>query len=177
MKAEQLKAAAAPTTAPKAATDKGAVELKETSFSWDTTEVPDGTYQVRVIASDKPSNPTDFLTARAVSAPFLIANAGPTLTVLVTSGSPLSADDTTLTLHGTVTTGAAFVKAVQAKIDGGDPIAASADDGLFDSSLETWSLTLPPLPVGKHSVEVQAIDTAGNTVTKTVDVTSQGMGG
>ncbi len=166
MKAEHLKAAAAPTAAPKPA-DKGAVELKETSFSWDTTEVPDGTYQVRVIASDKPSNPTDALTARAVSAPFLIANAVPTLTVQVTTGS----------LHGTVTSGPAFVKAVQAKIDGGDPVAASADDGLFDSASEAWSLTLPPLPAGKHSVEVQAVDTAGNTVTQTVEVTSAGPGG
>lgn len=171
MKAEQLKAAAATTTAPKPA-DKGAVELKETSFSWDTTEVPDGTYQVRVIASDKPSNPTDFLTARAVSAPFLIANTAPMLTVQVTTGSLTSSDDTTIHLHGTVTTGPAFVKAVQAKIDGGDPIAASADDGLFDSPSEAWSLTLPMLPIGKHSVEVQAVDTAGNTVTKTVEVTS-----
>ena len=176
MKAEQLKAAT-PAAAPTAAADKGAVELKETSFSWDTTEVPDGTYQVRVIASDKPSNPTDALTARAVSAPFLIANAAPTLTVQVVTGSALSADDTTIRLHGTVTTGPAFVKAVQAKIDGGDAIAASADDGLFDSPSEAWSLTLPPLSMGKHSVEVQAIDRAGNTVTQTVDVRSAGMGG
>jgi len=171
MKAEQFKAAATPPAAAKPA-DKGAVELKETSFSWDTTEVPDGTYQVRVIASDKPSNPTDALSARALSAPFLIANAVPVLTVRVTTGSLASSDDTTIHLHGTVTTGPAFVKAVQAKIDGGDPVAASADDGLFDSPSEAWSLTLPPLPIGKHSVEVQAIDTAGNTVTKTVEVMS-----
>lgn len=176
MKAEQLKTAATPPAAPKPA-DKGAVELKETSFSWDTTEVPDGTYQVRVIASDKPSNPADFLTARALSAPFLVANAVPTLTVQVTTGSLTSSDDTTIKLRGTVKTGPAFVKAVQAKIDGGDPIAASADDGLFDSPSEAWSLTLPSLTVGKHSVEVQAVDTAGNTVTKTVDVTSAGPGG
>ena len=58
----------------------GATGLKETSFSWDTTEVPDGTYQIRVTASDKPSNPDGSLTAKAVSAPFLIANAVPTLT-------------------------------------------------------------------------------------------------
>ena len=180
MKAEQLKAAAAPrvaSAAKPAAADKGAVELKETSFSWDTTEVPDGMYQVRVIASDKPSNPTDALSARAISAPFLIANTAPTLTVQVMTGSPTSADDTTIHLHGTVTTGSAFVKAVQAKIDGGDPLAASADDGLFDSPSEGWSLTLPALPAGKHSVEVQALDTAGNTVTKMVDVTSAGLGG
>ena len=165
----QMKAAAA-TEAADAAQDAkaaaGATNLKDTSFSWDTTEVPDGTYQVRITANDKPSNPTDALTAKAVSAPFLIANAAPVLT----AGPPAVAADKTVTLHGTVTTGLAFVKAVQAKVDGGDPVAAAADDGLFDSSSEAFTLTLPTLSSGKHTVEVQAVDLAGNTATQTVSV-------
>ena len=145
----------------------GAMGLKDTSFSWDTSEVPDGTYQIRVTASDKPSNPTDSLTAKAVSAPFLVANAAPTLK----AETPAIAADRTVTLRGTVATGLAFVKAVQAKVDGGDPVAASADDGLFDSSSEAFTLTLPTLSSGKHTVEVQALDMAGNSATKTVSVT------
>ena len=118
-------------------------------------------------ASDKPSNPTDSLTAKAVSAPFLVANAAPKLTL----NTPLTGADKTTTLHGTVTTGLAFVKAVQAKVDGGDVVAASADDGLFDSSSESFTLTLPALAPGKHAVEVQALDQAGNSATQTVTVT------
>ena len=164
--------AAAPDTAP---TDTpptdgtkptGATGLKETSFSWDTTEVSDGTYQIRVTASDKPSNPDGLLTAKAVSAPFLIANAAPTLT----TETPVVNADKTVTLHGLVTTRLAFVKAVQAKVDGGDSVAAAANDGLFDSTAEPFTLTLPVLTSGSHKVEVQTVDQAGNTAMQTVTV-------
>jgi len=144
----------------------GATGLKDTSFSWDTKEVPDGTYQIRVTASDKPSNPTDSLTAKAVSPPFLIANAAPTLTL----GTPVAGADKTVTLRGMVTTGLAFARAVQGKVDGGDLVAASADDGLFDSSSEAFTLTLATLSSGKHTVEVQALDQAGNSAMQTVTV-------
>ena len=163
----QIKEAAATETTSATSGAAGATGLKETSFSWDTTEVPDGTYQVRVTASDKPSNPTDALTAKAISAPFLVANAVPMLTM----GTPIVATDKTVTLHGTVTTGLAFAKAVQAKVDGGDAQAAAADDGLFDSSLEPFTLTLSTLTSGKHTIEVQALDQAGNSATQTVSVT------
>ena len=163
----QIKATATADAAQDAKAVAGATGLKDTSFSWDTTEVPDGTYQLRITASDKPSNPMDSLTAKAVSAPFLVANAAPVLT----AGTPVVAADRTVTLHGTVTTGLAFIKAVQAKVDSGDPVAAAADDGLFDSSSESFTLSLPALTSGKHTVEVQAVDMAGNSATQTVTVT------
>lgn len=80
------------------------------------------------------------------------------------------AADKTVTLRGTVTTGLAFIKAVQAKVDGGDAVAAAANDGLFDSSSEAFTLSLPALTSGKHTVEVQALDQAGNSATKTASV-------
>ena len=165
MKEAAAKEAAGATEDAKATA--GATGLKDTSFTWDTSEVPDGTYQVRVTASDKPSNPTDALTAKTVSAPFLVVNAAPTLTV----GTPVVNADKTVTLRGVVTTGLAFAKTVQAKVDGGDAVAASADDGLFDSSSEPFTLSLPALSSGKHTVEVQTLDMAGNSATQTVSIT------
>ena len=146
---------------------KPAQDLKETSYSWDTTALPDGLYQIEVVASDKPSNPVGSLTAKAVSQSFLIANALPTLTL----GTPTVNADKTVTLHGTALTKLAFVQAVQAKADSGDFIAASADDGLFDSTTEPFTLTLPTLASGKHEIEVSALDQAGNKATQTVSVT------
>ncbi len=152
-------------------TTQGATGLKETSFSWDTTEVPDGTYQIRVVASDRPSNPDGSLTAKAVSAPFLIANAKPTLTLGVPAVSPAAPDGTsTVTLTGTAATGLAFVKAVQGKADGGDSVAAAASDGLFDSPSEAFTLTLPGLAAGSHKITVETLDQAGNSATQTVTV-------
>ncbi len=145
---------------------KPAQNLKETSYSWDTTEVADGTYQIQVIASDKPSNPTDALASKTVSSPFLIANTVPKLKL----GSPAIGTDKSVTLPGTAVTGLAFIRAVQGRVDGGDTIAAAADDGLFDSTSEAWTLVLPTLTSGSHKVEVQAVDRAGNSVTQSVTV-------
>jgi len=144
-----------------------ASSVKDTSFTWDTNEVPDGVYQVKVVASDKPSNPAGALTDQAISQPFLVANVPPTLTLgAVTVGS-----DKTVTVRGVAQTKIAFVKAVQGRADGGDSVAALADDGLFDSTLEPFTLTLGPLTPGAHAVEVQAVDQAGNPATAKVNVT------
>ncbi len=146
--------------------NKTAQNLKETSFTWDTTEVPDGTYQIQVIASDKPSNPVGALTGKSVSNPFVVANALPTLTL----NTPALGTDKSVTVQGTATTGLAFVRAVQGRADSGDFVAASADDGLFDSGTEAWTLVLPPLSSGSHKIEVVALDRAGNSVTQSVTV-------
>ena len=145
---------------------KSAIDLKETSYSWDTTSLPDGLYQVEVIASDKPSNPTGALTAKAVSAPFLVANTVPTLTL----GTPTVNADKSVSLHGIAQTTLAFVQAVQAKVDDGDPLAAAADDGLFDSRSEPFTLSVPALSSGPHKIEVQALDQAGNKAIQMVNV-------
>ena len=79
--------------------------------------------------------------------------------------------DKSVTLRGTGQTPLAFVQAVQATVDGGDPVAASADDGLFDSPREPWTLTLAALSSGPHKIEVQALDQAGNKAVQTVTVT------
>ena len=166
----QIKAQIAANTASNAAattSGKSAQNLKDTSYSWDTTTLPDGVYQVEVVASDKPSNPVGALSAKAVSAPFLVANTPPTLTV----GTPSVSADKTVTLRGTAQTPLVFVQAVQATADGGDPIAAAADDGLFDSRSEPWTLTLSALSSGPHTIEIQALDQAGNKATQTVSVT------
>lgn len=150
-----------------ATANPNASDLKDLSYTWDTTDVPDGTYQIQVVASDKTSNPQDAQTAKATSATFVVTNAMPTLTILPASVGP----NKIVTLHGTVKTGLAFVKAVQARVDNGDPIAAAADDGLFDSPLESFTLTTSPLTNGAHTVEVQALDQAGNTATAKLNVT------
>ena len=140
--------------------------LKQTSYRWDTTGLADGTYQVKVVASDKPSNPVDALSATSISPTFLVANTPPVLQI----AAPTVAADKTVTLHGTASTGIAVVQAVQGKVDGGDLIAAVADNGLFDATQEGFTLSTPPLASGTHTIEVQAIDTASNVTTSHIKV-------
>jgi hypothetical protein len=57
--------------------------LKDRYYSYDATGFADGRYQIRVTATDAPSNPLDqALTAQAVSAPFLIDNTAPVVSDL-----------------------------------------------------------------------------------------------
>jgi len=151
----------------RAAAGTDAATVGQTSYTWDTTGVPDGAYQIRVVASDRPSNPQDALTAKAVSSSFLVANAPPVLLL----GSPSVGAGGVITLHGFATAPRAFIRAVQARVDGGDLVAAQADDGLFDSPREAWTLQTDPLPAGAHTLDVQAIDQAGNIASSKVTVT------
>src|SRR5439155_876414 len=61
---------------------KIAEDLEKTSFEWDTTTMPAGMYQVKLVASDRKDNPAeDALTAEKVSAPFPVAHTPPTVAV------------------------------------------------------------------------------------------------
>ena len=56
--------------------------IQETILVWDTTTVPNGTYFVRIVASDAPSNPlSGALTGELDSTEFEIDNTPPTITV------------------------------------------------------------------------------------------------
>src|SRR5581483_10992330 len=71
--------------------------LRETSKSWDTKALPDGTYWLKVVATDRVSNPAEALSAEAVSEPFVICNAPPRISVNVRQVVPL---DKTFALEG-----------------------------------------------------------------------------
>ena len=56
--------------------------LTEPTYAWDTSAVPDGTYRVRVTASDRLSNaPADALSRDRVSDPFLVDHQAPSVKV------------------------------------------------------------------------------------------------
>ncbi|MDO8682878.1 MAG: hypothetical protein Q7N50_05285, partial [Armatimonadota bacterium] len=59
----------------------------------------------------------------------------------------------------------------QYRVDSGDWLAVAADDGIFDSGMEQFSLTTQPiLPKGEHVIEVKVYDAAGNSATKKATV-------
>ena len=142
--------------------------LRETSKTWDTRALPDGTYWLKVTASDIASNPTDAQTASAISEPFVIVNAAPGLTL---SGSPSVGVDRRVTLAGRATQSLAAITAVQYRIDGGEWLAAAATDGLFDSAQEGFGLVTAPLTPGKHVLEVAAFNAANVKTVQRVEVT------
>ncbi|MGB9589199.1 MAG: hypothetical protein ACPL7O_13545, partial [Armatimonadota bacterium] len=54
---------------------------KQTTYAWDTTQVKDGMYILKVIASDRASNAADALSAEAISDPIIVCNKPPRVTV------------------------------------------------------------------------------------------------
>lgn len=139
-----------------------------TSYTWDTSSAEDGAYIVKVVASDRTSNANGSLDDTIISEPFTVCNKGPEVklgrkSVAVKAAAPA-------TISGTATSKLVEIAGVQYRVDGGDWAAASATSGMFSSPSEDFTITTPSLPAGAHKVEVQAIDTAGNAASATVEV-------
>lgn len=140
-----------------------------TSYTWDTSKVEDGTYIIKVVASDKTSNATGALTKESISQPFTICNKAPKLVVRPKRTLELEAAGPA-TIVGMAMSELVEVSGVQYRVDGGDWAAAAADDGMFDSPIEGFTVTTGSLAVGAHKVQVQAVDAAGNAASSTVEV-------
>ncbi|MGP0069539.1 MAG: hypothetical protein ACLQGP_38815 [Isosphaeraceae bacterium] len=127
--------------------------ITEKTFGWDTTAFPSGSYRIKLVASDRPSNsPDQALTRERESLTFLVDHDPPRVR-LASKGRGAS-----LILTDELTR---LVKAEYA-VDGGPWTPIFPDDGLFDSSHEQITLSLPDLKPGTHVLMVKATDSAGN---------------
>jgi hypothetical protein len=142
---------------------------KQTSYTWDTSQVKDGIYILKIIASDRISNPTEALTAEAVSEPVVVCNKPPKITAFK-KAITIQADNSAR-IEGVAYQELVGIAGVQYRVDPSeDWIAAAATDGIFDSTFEPFTITTEPLQKGIHYIEIKAIDQAGNASTTKVDV-------
>jgi hypothetical protein len=127
--------------------------ITEKTFAWDTTAFPSGSYRLKLVASDRPSNsPDDALSRDRESLSFIVDHDSPAVTVAPRkSGAEIILKDELTRL----------VKADYA-LDGGRWVPIFPDDGLFDTALEKITLALPDLKPGVHLLMVRATDSAGN---------------
>ncbi len=128
-------------------------------YLWDTSRVPDGKYQIKIVASDEPDNPPRFaISAEKVCTPFIIDNTRPRITgieatVLDTKQCRVKAiakDDT------------CTISKIQYSLDATDWISIFPDDQIFDAEEETFQLLTPALSKGEHTIVVNAFDSEGN---------------
>ncbi len=141
---------------------------KSTSLTWDTTKYPDGRYVVKVVASDRTSNPTDAMTGEAISDPLVVSNQTPRVVAFKKTITILA--DNSARIEGAAYHNLVGLAGVQYKVDSGDWAAAAPTDGIFDSTFENFTLTTQPLSKGNHTVEVKAVDQAGNAASTKVTV-------
>ncbi|MCS7310007.1 MAG: hypothetical protein NZ741_07270 [Armatimonadetes bacterium] len=135
-----------------------------TSRKWDTRSLPDGVYRLRVVASDRPSNATDPLTAEAVSEPVIVCNSKPTVLIPSRDGVQVEANGV-VQVSGFILQKLVPVTAVQVRLGEGEWLAAEAVDGVFDSPLEAFRFRSEALPPGEHAITVKAFNAAGLSAT------------
>lgn len=139
-----------------------------TSCKWDTTKVPDGDYLLKVVASDRRSNPNGYCTAEKIVGPITIANEKPNIQLF--KSSVRRKDGGEIVLEGLATSKRLSVTTVSFRVDSGDWYAAEPKDGVFDSPEELFAITTDPLDDGNHTIEVKVTDAAGNSSTRQMPV-------
>ena len=133
-------------------------DIKNVLFTWNTSSFPDGSYLLRVVASDLPDNtPSEALTAEGTSLPFDIDNTRP-----VVSNLRYRRENARVRIDGRVIDNLSPVVGLDYSLDGGEWRNLQSLDGLLDSPREDFSFLLDELPPGEHSVVLRARDSAQN---------------
>ena len=128
--------------------------LTKTSYSWDTDSVPDGWYQIKLVASDEEANPVGTaLMDERVSGPVKVDNRRPEI-----SGLKFAAG----TLSGEARDNLSFLVALEYSINGGEWKTFAPEDGIFDRATEPFAVKLPDAPPPPFTLAVRATDEAGN---------------
>jgi hypothetical protein len=140
--------------------------FKEAIFTWNTSAFPDGTYLLKVVASDLPDNtPSEALIDEGISLPFEIDNTPPAV-----SGLRYAREEVGVRIDGKVSDNMSPVVGLDYSLDGDEWRNLQASDGLLDSPREEFSFVLEGLAAGEHALVVRARDSAGNIGTRRLKV-------
>lgn len=135
-------------------------DTEEDSFQWNTQTVPDGVYEVKVTASDAPSNvAADARSHEKVSALFTIDNTPPAVERFEVDLGAAGR----LTARVVADDGAGRIRSASYSLDAGDWCAVGAADGIIDSAGETFAFDLDDLSPGEHTLTVRVTDDSGNS--------------
>lgn len=130
--------------------------MDETSINFDTSQLPDGRYELRLVASDATDNPDAALSDSKEGIEFQVDNTPPAITV--------SAEGEDVTIH--VTDKASTIGKVEYSIDAQKWLRITPIDGLNDSGDETYRLKRRDI-AGKYVI-VRAVDSFFNVATEAV---------
>ncbi len=133
-------------------------DLADPFISVDGLSLADGRYVVKIVAKDSPSNSTESAQhGKLVSEPFDIDNTQPTVTVV---GSPQT-DGNRVRVNFLAEDQGRIVRA-EYSINGGTWHPVYAEDGISDSSRETYAVDLMLSAPGEYSITLRVFDAVGN---------------
>ncbi len=136
--------------------------LTKENYSWDTSDLPEGRYRIKLLATDELSNPPDrVMTDEMETGIVLVDNTPPSVEDLKLIGRRLQA---------VVTDGVGPIQRVEVGVAGSDewrPVFPA--DGIFDEQRESFDVDLSSvLPAGPALVSVRAYDAADNFVVRSL---------
>ncbi len=131
----------------------------DNSLTFDADVLADGKYLFRVMASDREVNPPSTARdAQLVSAPIMIDNTPPNVTVSATRYSAGAAH-----IEFEASDAASPLRRCEYSLDAATWVPVEAADGVIDSQREKFVLDLTGLAAGEHLVVIRAADSANNT--------------
>ncbi len=165
------------TISSRAAGEEEWTELKtvqgEDSWKWNTEDVEDGVYDLRLVISDEPSNPIGAATEEVIVRRVIVDNGYPQVKIMST---PRRGDDL-LELRGLATDELSHLTSIDWTFGSEQRWrAAPVRDGLLDAREELFTISLPQIPVEETELKVRARDAAGNVTVETVPLLDQHPG-
>ncbi|MGZ8869123.1 MAG: WD40 repeat domain-containing protein [Thermoanaerobaculia bacterium] len=132
--------------------------MEETQINFDTSQLPDGRYQVRLTASDRMDNPDLPLIETKDGIEFEVDNTAPRITAAVEGDAVVVK----------VADAGSAVGKVEYAADAEQWVRMTPADGIADSTSETFRL--PKSTVTGKFVVIRAVDAFYNVATESVDV-------
>ncbi len=146
-------------------------KVDQKSYSWDTTTMPDGAYYLKIVASDAPSNPPPAaLSSSRESERFEVDNTPPVIEELRV-GPPSGKMSGGRPASFTARDASTAIDRAQYSLDGGEWTLVAPRDDIGDAPVERYTIGLPPLPPGEHSLAVRAFDRYENVGTAKITFT------
>jgi hypothetical protein len=145
-------------------------DVRHEFFSFDSRTYPDGKYQFRITATDRPSNPPEeALIDRNLSEPFVIDNAPPKIAEL----KAVSAQRGKVRIEAHANDDVSPLGVAEFSVSGGPWLMLPAADGLIDARTEKLTADLqgndapgsPKIEKGRQTVLIRVEDEAGNSAT------------
>lgn len=134
-------------------------DLISTPYRWNTESAPDGTMQVRLIASDRLSNPSfQALSTEKVSGPFDIDNTAPSVRLIAVKQVGIGI----VSLEGLIEDATTEVRRAAYALNSRSWQILFPVDQIFDSRIETLHFKIDKLLLGEYTLVLRAADALGN---------------